>query len=236
MKPRAGGRPMHHVIALAAWAIFLGYLLVSKEISRYLGPRTYWVVIVGAVVFALAAAALLVVPRRPGTDPVSLRDALGTIVLLIPLVAVAAIPNADLGALAASRRSPLGGPTGSSLLVPAPKGGDVSFIDVHFANESAAYAAEAGVGPGVPVDLTGFVSEETAGPGDSFELSRFYISCCAADAIPYSVTVLQRGSERRFAEDTWLRVAGTLEQTGNRYVVSAQSVVRVNEPNDPYLY
>lgn len=39
-------------------------------------------------------------------------------------------------------------------------------------------------------------------------LTRFATFCCAADAVPYSVTVDSEGTD--FPDDTWLTVTGTL--------------------------
>jgi uncharacterized repeat protein (TIGR03943 family) len=224
------------LIVLTSWAVFFVYLAVTGEMARYLGPRTYWVVIFGAIIMVAVAIAHLAAPRPVARSAPGVRDSLATLSLLVPLIAVWVVPNADLGALAAANRGQLGGATSVSTLIPAPDGGELSFIDIHFANESDSYAAGAGVFPGVAVDLTGFVSERFAGSGDTFRLSRFYVSCCAADAFPYSVTVRSSEAGRRFAEDTWLRVAGTLERTNEGFLVVTERVRPVEVPDDPYLY
>jgi putative membrane protein len=224
------------VIVLTSWAVFFVYLAVSGDLARYLGPRTYWVVFFGAIVLVAVAIAHLSAPRSVAPGALRMRESLATLALLVPLVAVWVVPNADLGALAAANRSQLGGATSISSLIPAPDGGELSFIDIHFANESDSYANGAGVFPGVPVDLTGFVSERFEGSGDTLRLSRFYVSCCAADAFPYSVTVQPSDASRQFPEDTWLRVTGTLERTSEGFLVVAERVKPVEEPDDPYLY
>jgi putative membrane protein len=224
------------VIVLTSWAAFFVYLAVSGEMARYLGPRTYWVVIFGATVLVAVTVAHVTAPPSVSRAGPSVRESLATLALLVPLMAVWVVPNADLGALAAANRGQLGGATSASSLIPTPDGGELSFIDIHFANESDSYAAGAGVAPGVAVDLTGFVSERFEGSGDTFRLSRFYVSCCAADAFPYSVTVRTSEAGRQFAEDAWLRVTGTLQRTSDGFLVLAERVGPVQEPDDPYLY
>lgn len=224
------------MIVMAVWAAFFVYLAASGEMSRYLGPRTYWVVVFGAVALVAVLVMHLVAPQAGRRESPSLRESLATLVLLAPLVALWIAPKPDLGALAAANRSQPAGAMSASSLVPAPEEGRLSFIDVHFANESESYAAKAGVLPGVAIELTGFVSERYSGSDDTFELSRFYVSCCAADAFPYTVTVRPVSLRNQLDEDTWVRIAGTLERTTGGFVVVARQTQPVSEPDDPYLY
>jgi putative membrane protein len=220
--------------ALLAWAGFYGYLWVGGGMVRYLGPRTYWVTIFGALVLGSIGIAYLATARSTAPRP-GRRELGGLALILAPIILAAALPATQLGALAAARKAV--GATGMPLtLVPEPTG-DVSFREIHFASTSSRYALSAGVGPGTSAELTGFV---TAAPSTSpwdLELTRFYISCCAADAIPYSVAVdaLRPGSSSP-PEDTWLRAEGTLELRGDRLVLVAREIEHVRAPTDPYLY
>lgn len=254
-----------------AWAGFFTWLWLSGQMTRYLGPRTYWVVPVGAVaLLAVSAAGLLsqrpprpirafVTPGAPdpgtkvsqrhhrdggrhavqghrgdGGRALSFGEAAGLALLLVPIVAVIAVPSPRLGSLAASRKaSGEAGLSSFAAAAPAPSG-DITFIEIEFASRSSEYAAEAGISEGVRVELVGFVTDPSA-PGGGLELTRFYVSCCAADALPHSVLVLPR-SERRYPADTWLRVSGDLHQRGGRWVVVGSRVATQREPDDPYLY
>ncbi|MGH2700230.1 MAG: TIGR03943 family putative permease subunit [Actinomycetota bacterium] len=223
-------------LVLALWALFFGYLWASGEMVRYLGPRTYWVVPFGCLTLGAAAAAHLVTLRRSeDARPPSRGDLVGIAVLMIPIIAVLAVPRAELGALAVSRKATGAGATAGLVAPPAPNEGQPpSFIDVHFANESDEYGATLGIEEGTRLSLVGFVSE-TGDPSGEFVLTRFYVSCCAADAIPYSVTVLP--SERAdYSTNTWLRVAGSLERDGDGYRLAADSIETVPQPENPYLY
>lgn len=222
-------------LVLALWASFFGYLWASGEMVRYLGPRTYWVVPFGCLTLGAAAAAHLVTLRR-GDDagPPSRGDLVGIAALMIPVVAVIAVPRAELGALAVSRKATGAGAT-AGLVAPTPnEGRPPSFIDVHFANQSDEYAATLGIVEGAELSLIGFVSE-VDDPSGKFVLTRFYVSCCAADAIPYSVTVLPP-DRAAYPTNTWLEVAGSLERDGDEYRLSADSIETVSQPANPYLY
>ncbi|HEX2296890.1 MAG TPA: TIGR03943 family protein [Actinomycetota bacterium] len=223
-------------VALACWAGFFAWLHVSGEKTRYLGPRTYWVVVFGTVVLGVAAAAHFVTARGAPRRRLEGRDAWGIVALLVPLLAVAAVPSANLGALAASRKSSgAGAASVGAIAPPAPEAGDeISFAEIHYAGESEEYAAEAGIAEGMEVELTGFVTHPDGLPADTLGLTRFHVSCCAADAIPYTVPLALDPASR--PDDVWLRVEGRLALRDGVYVVEPESVAAVDAPTDPYLY
>ena len=223
-------------LTLACWAGFFAWLHLSGEKTRYLGPRTYWVVIFGAIVLGAAAAAHLLTLRSATPRKLEGADVRGLVTLLVPLLAVAAVPSAQLGALAASRKtSGAGAAAVGAIAPPAPEAGEpLSFVDVHYASESESYAAEAGIAEGMEVELTGFVTHPADLPDGTLGLTRFQVSCCAADAVPYTVPVVADPSSR--GDDVWLRVAGHLALRDGVYVLEPEEVAVVDAPADPYLY
>ena len=219
---------------LAIWAGFFLWLGVSGEVTRYLGPRTYWVVWFGTSILVLAALSHAFSLRTGDSEPIRRSDMAGAVLLLVPLVALIAVPSPDLGALAAGRKS-----TGlSSFAASAPSAanavpGKLDFAEIHYASESGEYAAAIGAREGAEVELLGFVTHPKRAPQGTFALTRFYISCCAADAIPYSVFI--RASDDH-DDDVWLRVKGRLGTLGQTFVVDPTNVAVVDAPKTPYLY
>jgi putative membrane protein len=216
---------------LVLWAGFFLVLWTTGTSDRYLGSRTQWVVPFGAVVLTLATmlyAYGYARTRRHG-PALTLSEASSLFALLIPLAAVLLVPHAALGSFAASRKG--GGAHLLSVRQPAPaKSSDTSFLDIRIAEGDATFAAQAGIRTGLGVRLLGFVSGD--GPSGTFELSRFYIACCVADAQPVGVPV---AAGRSFKRDTWLDVTGTLERRGRRFVVRAQRIEHASQPSQPYL-
>lgn len=227
------GRRALRGAVLAAWAAFFGWLWVTGEVTRYLGPRTYWVVAFGGITLSLAALGHLWGLRGQPFTPTR-SDIWGALLLVLPLLGVIAIPDAQLGAQAASRKASTGG-FAAAALVPLPDpDGEISFREIDYASESDEYAASAGVVDGLAVELTGFVTHPSGGAGD-FSLTRFYVSCCAADAIPYAVSVEAPDGQGQ-PEDVWLTVEGELRSSGGEFVLDADGIERVEPPQDPYLY
>jgi putative membrane protein len=83
----------------------------------------------------------------------------------------------------------------------------------------------------------GFVSTPPGRPGARFELSRFYITCCVADAVPVGVLVATPGERRdRLHRDDWLDVTGALIRGKREWIVRAARVAHVDAPSDPYIW
>jgi uncharacterized repeat protein (TIGR03943 family) len=113
-------------------------------------------------------------------------------------------------------------------------GQEISFQEISYASSSEGYAARLGVTDGYPVKLIGFVTHPHEIPVGMFALTRFTTFCCAADAVPYSVTI-DPASTEDFPDDTWLSVSGSLAWQGAEFVVLAEDVTKVDEPKNPYL-
>jgi putative membrane protein len=223
-------------IALLGWGSLFTWLWLSGESVRYLGPRTQWVVPLGAVGLLLAAAGYLrATLGRPWPRPSTL-EALGLASLAIPILAAATLAHAQLGSLAASNKFSSRGVDPSALARLASRdASSISFLQLNAAGRDEGLSNELGLSAGKPVRLTGFVSSTPAGRGP-FELSRFYITCCVADAVPVGVRVAP-GTVRhlRLERDDWLDVTGVLTQGRREWIVRALRIEHVDAPSDPYL-
>jgi uncharacterized repeat protein (TIGR03943 family) len=84
---------------------------------------------------------------------------------------------------------------------------------------------------GATVQLTGFISRVDPG---GFQLARYQIACCAADAVP--AIVLVRGvAGHPPRRDSWVRVTGAyLGGSGDLPRLAATSVEQIPVPNEPY--
>lgn len=88
------------------------------------------------------------------------------------------------------------------------------------------------------IRLDGFVTPDETGPGDTVLLTRFTLSCCAADGIPVSVRMV--GLDPLPEADTWLEVEGYwVPHTGDQLPVfddfAVETVTEIPAPTDPYL-
>jgi putative membrane protein len=219
-------------LTLAAWAVLFAWLWLTGESVRYLGPRTQWVVPVGAIGLGLAAAGYLLSTRGADQRRVGAREAVGLAGLLVPVIAAAVLAQAQLGALAASNKLSSRGIDAAALARLASRDAkQIGFLELNAAGRDEQLSRELGLQPGRSVSLTGFVSKT----GSPFTLSRFYITCCVADAVPVGVRVSAPGPARALHRDDWLDVTGVLVHGRREWVVRALRIERRKPPSDPYL-
>jgi uncharacterized repeat protein (TIGR03943 family) len=93
---------------------------------------------------------------------------------------------------------------------------------------------------GQKVKVQGFVIHTPELPDQYFMLSRFVITCCAADAYPVGLPVKLKESRRDYPPDTWLEVEGQMitENLLNKRQLTIQpiSLKKISEPKNPYDY
>ena len=223
-------------IGLAAWGALFAWLWLSGESVRYLGPRTQWVVPLGAIGLTLAAAAYLRSTRDVPSSRARPLEVMGLAALVVPILAAATLAHAQLGSLAASNKLSSRGIDPSALARLASRdASSVGFLQLNAAGRDAGLSRELGLAAGKPVKLLGFVSSHPGGRRP-FELSRFYITCCVADAVPVSVHV-SPGAVRRLhvQRNDWVSVTGVLARGDREWVVRAVRVEHVGAPSNPYL-
>jgi uncharacterized repeat protein (TIGR03943 family) len=226
------------LVVLVAWSALLGWLHLSGEVARYLGPRTSWVVAFGAV--ALTVVTVLYALWSDGgpdaTRPLGAGELAGTLAMLAPVLLAVVMAHASLGALAASRKLASRGIDASRLeAVLSSHASSISFLELRTAERHRDYAAQNGIRPGRQLTLEGFVMRASRRPGADFRLGRFYITCCVADSIPIDEDIVPAARSRAYPKDTWLRVSGPLVRRRGGLALHAARVTRVTEPKDPYL-
>lgn len=220
-------------------------LVVTKGYLSYVRPDLWWLLLVAGAVMTIVSGITLWTASEGSLRSKELHPGHGSgagWLLLLPLFALMAIEPAPLGAYAASSRtSRLPGidATADFPPLPAPEGGATGLSLSDFSGR-ALYGDPEEL-DGVRVRLTGFVTPDPSLP-DGFALTRFFVGCCAADAIPIQVIV--HGGGPALAADTWLEVEGTWRQSDQpiplerrqlaRAHLDAESVRVVEEPEAPY--
>jgi uncharacterized repeat protein (TIGR03943 family) len=93
---------------------------------------------------------------------------------------------------------------------------------------------------GQKVNVQGFVIQPSTLPDNYLMISRFILTCCAADAYPVGLPVKLRGSRAVYQPDTWLQVKGSMiTETLNeqrQLVIQASELEAIAEPKNPYDY
>jgi uncharacterized repeat protein (TIGR03943 family) len=91
---------------------------------------------------------------------------------------------------------------------------------------------------GQTANINGFVFYPKDLPANYLLLSRFVITCCAADAYPVSIPVKFTGDRQQYPQDSWLQVKGKaiVETFAQRrqLVIEANQVQPIAVPKNPY--
>lgn len=225
--------------ATAAW------LWRSGAALNYIRPSLVPYLVVSAVILVLLGllppSGLLrwrpAAPREEGTGHGHLGARVGSL-LVVPVLVVVLIQPAALGSYAVSGRSGVPGQSDSVFppLAP-PVRGAVPMTMLEFVTR-ALYDRSQSLAD-VRVRLVGFVAP---GEGDQgYRLTRFVISCCAADAAALQLVV--HGDHRQWRRDQWLEVEGRWlrrpvaaanDPDPPLPVLTAEVVRPIPQPREPY--
>ena len=105
------------------------------------------------------------------------------------------------------------------------------------ASHNPKFAAQSGIKPGRDLHLEGFVMKGPKSAGHPFDLARFYIYCCVADAVPIDVTIEPADPHQAaYRRDDWLSVSGELVRRGNELRLRGTRIRRIDAPKHPYLW
>lgn len=198
-----------------------------------------------------AAAALLVFggyeaiagTREERRDPESIQRSTGPVIgwlLILPILVLVSVAPTALGASAADRVDAYTPTQTTSVFAELdPSDGPIEMRVFEFLDR--ALWDDTGSLEGQTVRLEGLVVNDPEIP-DGFKLTRFMVSCCAADGIPLQVTV--HAPTVTLPDDTWVVADVTWRPPAQPYrdtpgpsIVEADaiSVVEVPDaPNDPY--
>jgi uncharacterized repeat protein (TIGR03943 family) len=239
--------PWLDVLAIAAWGILMLKYWLTGKLNLLIHPNYFWLVITGGlgllVVSGLKALELLQRRRRtkatahitlfpPGFSSALLLATAIIGLLFTPRVfaSQAALQRGVTDSLGATRSQPQAfrssvRPEERSLL------DWVRTLNVY--PEPDAYT-------GQKVKLQGFVIHPPELPQKYLLLSRFVITCCAADAYPVGLPVKLTQNRQVYPPDSWLEVQGQMitENLGGKrqLAIQASSLKQISEPKNPYDY
>ena len=218
---------------LGAWAFLFWFLWLTGRDALYLSTRTDWVVPVAAVLLTAATIGRLASSRVTTSEPLRTREAWIMGLMVVPVVLVLAAPPATLGTFSAGKRSGFAG-TGFATSASEIGEGELTLVDVAAAQTTPEGERALAARAGETVTFVGFVVRRDDTPADEILLTRYVVSCCAADAAVASVRVVNV-TPGEFEPDDWIEVTGPIYPLGREVIVDAQQVVGVDRPDRPYL-
>jgi putative membrane protein len=224
------------------------WLWLSGDLGLYVHPR-YFVFTVIAAALGLVIVVASFVVRVPPDDAApatrarrTWRGVLSIAVVtacIFGVVALIVLPPATLTSATADQRSVN---SGTVVGAGAPQAtGDTADYGVKEWATALRQSTDLQGIAGSPAELTGFISADPDDPENVFFVTRFFVTCCAADAQPVGVPVYQPDWQQSLALDDWVEVTGAFDlnpsvKSRQPMVLMPNQVTSVDEPSDPYVY
>jgi uncharacterized repeat protein (TIGR03943 family) len=217
-------------IGILAWALFFDYLWLSGHANAYVGPRTTWVVTFGAITLTVVAILYLSGVRTRAAAQTPRASEAGRLgIVVAPILLAAMAPAVSLGAQAVGQKRSA---EGKAALTRLKAYGDIRLYELAAARTNPEWATERGIVPDLHVRFDGFISRRAA--DGTLIVSRFLASCCAADAVPYSLAVTS-DVEVPFKLNDWVQISGVVKTGGkHKLYVAADSIDATDRPLNPY--
>ena len=247
--------PLLDICALAAWGILMLKYWVNNELNLLIHPNYFALVIVtGFALLIIAALRLMQVfvqVRQQASGRAVIMPTAQHISLFPPGWSTALLLAAAIAGLLitpkvfASQTAIQRGVTDSITMTraqpqafrSASRPEERSLIE--WVRTLAVYP-EPDAYTGQSVKVKGFVVHPPDLPSQYLLISRFVITCCAADAYPVGLPVKLTTSRDTYPVDTWLEVKGkmiTETLSGKRQLtVEASSLTKIPKPANPYYY
>ncbi len=251
-------------LALVAMGLFLYSRYLTGSLLFYINERFVWLTVLASIGFVLVGLSYRY--RAQYSDPHGHHDHdhhdhhdhdhhdhhdhgdhqhgqltwAGLLLVVSPIVLGLLIPPKPLGAAAMGNRdlsvkslTSVAAPENAILSKPK---ADKNILDWLIEFQSAGSPAAL---TGKTAKVTGFIyRDERFGPNE-FMVSRFTISCCAADAAPLGLLV-RAANPVTLPDDSWVEVrgqfeAGQLDGEAVPIIVAAE-IIPTEVPEQPYLY
>jgi uncharacterized repeat protein (TIGR03943 family) len=241
-------KPSIKAVVLMILGLFLYWKIYSGTLLFYISERFAWLTLFAAIGFIIVGASYR---YRASSNQAHDHDHAGhqhsnlswggLLLIMLPVILGLIVPPQPLGAAAmSSREFGLGAVTSAN----APKNSQIIsrpagdknvldwLIDFRLANNPAAFTDQ-------EAKVVGFVYRDERFEAGSFMVSRFVLSCCAADAAPLGL-VVHWPESTALATDAWVEVKGHFEPgefDGEPMpFLIANSVTPTEMPSQPYLY
>ncbi len=239
--------PWLDVFAIASWGILMLRYWHTGKLSLLIHRDYFWLVIAGgiglSIVSSLKALELLRQrPKIPAPQHITLfppgfssalllsTAILGLVVTPRVFASQTALQRGVTDVLQATRSQP-------QAFRSSVRSDERSLVDwvrtLNVYPEPDAYS-------GQKVKVQGFVIHPSELPPEYLLLSRFVITCCAADAYPVGLPVKLTQNRQVYPQDTWLEVEGEMItqdlQNKRQLTIQASSLRPIQQPQNPYEY
>jgi putative membrane protein len=258
MRPINRGAMLKMMILLG-FALFLGTILITGDVTQYVHPRNIPFIAFGAAVMAVLACFYALELFRPGHKKTR---ALPLLFFVVPLLMAFALPaqafdseSANVGSVSLQNPGQGSAPAADSGQIeatPAPtvpqlqdtgpkrQDGAVVMDNDNFYPWLETLYDDTGTYVGKRIEVVGFVYRDAGQMGEgAFVPARLMMVCCAADMTPVGLLCLYDGAGK-LEQDAWVKVTGTVGTTtldGETIPCIENATVQpADAPAEDYIY
>ena len=232
--------------------LFLMSKVINSQLLWYINERFAILTKIGIVFLAILAQSLFtevkLARERQKTEELEhdhhdhehAPSSVNLWIMLIPLLIGILIPAKPLDSSAVSAK----GITTSSALVSSQSSSQLFETESEQRNVLdwiKIFYFEQDLNPfiGQQAAVVGFVYREASLPQGQFLVSRFILSCCAADGYAVGM-IVESPQAQAFDNDTWVKVSGPVDVVSYNGspspLIRAETIEVVPQPEQPYLY
>ena len=89
---------------------------------------------------------------------------------------------------------------------------------------------------GEAIEVTGFVYHKPGEAEDRFQIARFVVACCVADAQGYTLPVQWKDAQT-LESDRWVTIKGRIASAPDgTAIIQASEIESIDAPTNPYIY
>jgi uncharacterized repeat protein (TIGR03943 family) len=227
-------------LMLIALSLFLAGKLINGKLTWYINLRFIPLTVLAIILLAVMAQMIFTSSRKRNSDDDHVHTSSGNLlILLIPILIGVLLPARPLDSSAVDTKgvnvnAPLiANTTATEFEAAADRRNILDWMRIfNYEKDLTPYLNQ-------KAKIIGFVYHDDRLAADQFLVSRFVISCCAADAFAVGIPVQWDGASE-FEANTWVQVEGPVEAAefnGQKTpLVLASSVETVRAPEQPYLF
>lgn len=227
------------ILLLVALGAFLVEKALSGKLTWYINVRFMPLTLLGIALLTIMVIALIRHTQKTANTHEHLHaNPVNLLVLLIPVLVGVLVPDRPLDAAAvASKGVTLNAPLVAS--ENAEQQFDMAADERNIVDWLRIFSSESDLSPYLEqqASVIGFVYRDESLPENQFLVSRFVITCCAADAFALGIPVEWDGE--MLEDNVWVKVKGGVEvsywQNQKVPLILAESLEVVAEPEQPYL-
>jgi uncharacterized repeat protein (TIGR03943 family) len=219
-------------LVLIGLALFLTHRILDGTLLFYINRRFAWLTWVATLILLFMAyanqrARAAHPPHHPHDHHAGALNTWSALALVaLPLLLGLIVSPRPLGAQAAAGRETLFSRAAAERNI-------LDWLRAFYADDDPAAFV------GQTARVVGFVFRDDAYAADRFMVSRYVVSCCAADATVVGMVVAWPGSAA-LPLNAWVEVQGTLtlDPAGDdsTLIIAAQAITPTIMPDQPYLY